>query len=366
MRKKRSKTRPRRTHRFIKESEGARQSLREAVSRHTRETMLPFPHIGQLRHLAVHLARGSDPAPEQAPPGPVMYRGTVKIHGTNAAVLQTGPGSELRCQSRTRLIDERADNHGFAAFVGLRRASFEKLFSKVRASLDAEQADAPCHLFGEFAGQGVQKGVAVSSVPKFFAIFAVCVDGRFLDLALFPDLRDDSSRIFNVLDFGTWALEVPFDAPLSVSEAIEALTAAVAQSCPAGKQLGVVGPGEGLVWQPVNAVEETSLWFKSKGEAFQVVVADRLAASQAEASGSKECARLFAEATLTPERVRQGGEAGRETGVGALNAAVAWCVADALREEGVLLQPLPTAVEERGLRSALQRRAQELLAGVVG
>jgi hypothetical protein len=73
----------------------------------------PFPHIGNFRKLNSDVEK----AMVQFPNEEVLYRGTVKIHGTNAAVSQRLSGGEISRQSRNRLLDAGEDNFGFSEFV---------------------------------------------------------------------------------------------------------------------------------------------------------------------------------------------------------------------------------------------------------
>lgn len=224
--------------------------------------MLSFPPVGHLRHLAALFEKCPDVVPSGA--AVLQYRGTTKIHVTNAAV-GLPKGSNLACQSRTRVVDEDRNNHGSAAFVGQRRVEFEGRFARFREGLPSEDADGPCHIFGEFAGRGIQRGVAVSGLPKFF--FKVAPDGQpLMDVTVSPNAR----------------------------------------------------------------------------------------------------AQIFANATITPERVRQGLASAYEQGkIGpdSLGAAAAWCAEDALREESSLLVPVLTPSEARAFGVALRRVARGALVG---
>jgi hypothetical protein len=294
----------------------------------------PFPHIGHLRHLCGFLKKEEETA--TLPPR-LRYRGTVKLHGTNSAVAELTSGDELLlAQSRTRFVEVGADNCGFAAFVEERRAAFAALFARVRSELGLTDA-APCRLFGEFAGKGVQKAVGISEAPKFFAIFAVHAGDRFHDLEAFPGLWDEASRIFNVLQFGVWHLELlRIDAMSSLAE-VDAATEAVGRRCPGAAFLGLEGPGEGLVWQCLDRLEDSALWFKSKAEATPAALPDGAGGQSLEAR-----AKAFAAAVVTPARLEQAEEAARlagKVGAAAIGAIVVWIAEDALREEGQELAP---------------------------
>ena len=281
-------------------------------------TFRAFPHIGQLRHLCKTLNHDEALHPTEV----MTYRGTVKLHGTNAAVLQSAPGESIMMQSRNRLIDKSCDNFGFAVFVEQRAEVFMKIFQKIR---DTTEAEGSIHLFGEFAGQGVQKNVAVSMVPKFYCIFAVALDGSYQDLQRFGSLGQPLHRIHDVLDFGTWSLELHRGQPEQSLAEVEAITSQVASICPVGSYFGIEGPGEGVVWQCLTALSETSLWFKSKGEDFVVSPAKLTTLT----GSSKSDAETFAKAVMTKQRLKQAKNECTELGIDAST----WAVQDVLREE---------------------------------
>jgi hypothetical protein len=81
---------------------------------------------------------------------------TEKIDGTNAAVVFTEDG-QIGAQSRSRLITVKDDNFGFARWVLDNHAELLKL--------------GPGHHFGEWWGQGIQRGYGLTE--KRFSLFNV-------------------------------------------------------------------------------------------------------------------------------------------------------------------------------------------------
>lgn len=78
-----------------------------------------------------------------------------KIDGTNACIVITDKG-EVGAQSRTRLITPKDDNYGFANWVDFNSAQLlEEL--------------GPGHHFGEWWGQGIQRGYDLKE--KRFSLF---------------------------------------------------------------------------------------------------------------------------------------------------------------------------------------------------
>lgn len=81
---------------------------------------------------------------------------TEKIDGTNAAVIITEDG-QIAAQSRSRLITVKDDNFGFARWCLENYAELMKL--------------GPGHHFGEWWGQGIQRGYGLTE--KRFSLFNV-------------------------------------------------------------------------------------------------------------------------------------------------------------------------------------------------
>ena len=92
---------------------------------------------------------------------PQKYRAKLKLHGANMAVRIQQDGG-LTCQSRNQ--DLEAGGFQFPLFVKERTAYFSGLAN-------------PAHelvVFGEWAGSGIQRSVAVSKIEqKVFFVFAV-------------------------------------------------------------------------------------------------------------------------------------------------------------------------------------------------
>jgi hypothetical protein len=82
---------------------------------------------------------------------------TEKIDGTNAAVVIGEDGTTIAAQSRSRLITPEDDNFGFARWVQDNAEELLKL--------------GPGHHFGEWWGQGIQRGYGLKE--KRFSLFNV-------------------------------------------------------------------------------------------------------------------------------------------------------------------------------------------------
>ena len=142
--------------------------------------MKKYPSINQFRNIVRtvrdnHDYQGKDeqgnPISRHISPYPkLMFKGTVKLHGTNAAVVLYKDG-RIQYQSRERVLSLQQDNAGFMTYMsGL---DLSKLFQGI-------PFEDYIVIYGEWCGGNIQKGVAITGLPKMFVIFDVVVDGVFL------------------------------------------------------------------------------------------------------------------------------------------------------------------------------------------
>ena len=276
------------------------------------------------------------------PEGPhtVSYRAKVKLHGTNAAV-QVTPEGTLECQSRERVIRPDDDNHGFARWVDTHRDAW------LRAIMPGTV------VFGEWAGPGIMKNVAVSKVTeKIFAVFAMLVPNG----AGGRDLIVDPSEITKILCprtpchvlpwYGELTVTVDWDASAEalapVLDRINAEVRAVEACDPWVKTtFGVEGTGEGLVFYPEGDRFTPDAFytrmFKAKGEEHKTV--GQKAPAQADPEVAKNLAE-FATLVCAPARLEQGAEAVMPGGasmrydVKRIGAFLGWVSKDVAKECG--------------------------------
>jgi len=238
-------------------------------------------------------------------PKPVVkFKGTVKLHGTNSGVCWYN--GEMWVQSRNNIITPENDNAGFAAFVKENNDCFADLFMEIkgRANIDVNDDRVIC-VFGEWAGQGVQKGVAISNIPKSFFIFGICLvdlhneDAKreWLDCS---NYRYPEHNICNINDYQTWEIEIDFNNPgLKQNELID-ITMKVEEECPVAKSFGHSGVGEGLVWQGFH--NGNHYIFKVKGEKHSISKVKTLASVDVEKLAS---INDFCDYAVTENRLNQ-------------------------------------------------------------
>ena len=224
--------------------------------------LIKMIEIGQFRNVIKDIdyinrfagvADFGEPIFEDKTPPVLTFTGTVKLHGTNAAVCYDG--LNIWAQSKNNIITPEKDNAGFAHFVHNNMNYFENLLKSLYKGY-------PIALFGEWAGKGVQPKVAISEIQKSFFIFGLKVHDIgwvHLDFHI-----EDHPIIFKITDFKTYDVEIDFSNPkLSQNKIIE-MVEEVETECPVAKMFGFPGIGEGIVFK--TYFKGKSFIFKAKGE----------------------------------------------------------------------------------------------------
>ena len=287
--------------------------------------MKKYPSIPQFREVVksiklTHDFKGLDedgkPIYKHTEPYPILQaQGTVKVHGTNAAIVVYKDGS-VKFQSRERELELTSDNAGFM---------LNMMNTDLSWILDNNIFSDYIAVYGEWCGQGIQKGVAVSQLSKKFIVFGVKIDNVWVkDIFKF---QDNKQNIYNINQFDNYSLNIDFNNPeLSQNKLIE-LTSLVEQECPVGWFFGIKGIGEGIVWT-INYNNQNYL-FKVKGEKHSVTNVKTLASVNVEEINS---INEFIENTVTENRLNQGLEhfSLDNSNIGDF---VRWVIADIIKEE---------------------------------
>lgn len=225
--------------------------------------MQAFHDIESLRHVCEDVKRHCDYAEKEVRPT-VRFRGTVKLHGTNGGVRVAG--TNVTAQGRNRVLTLTSDNFGFAHFTSGREHDFRMLAAIASRSISDEVT-----MYGEWCGQGIQKKVAVASLPKMFVVFAIYnhTTDAWIDIhEVSPSVEElaflNSKNIFLITQAPTFEVEIDFNNPTPAAELISQYTLQVEECCPFSATHGVEGMGEGIVW--VSYDYPVRLYFKSKGE----------------------------------------------------------------------------------------------------
>lgn len=224
--------------------------------------MKKWTSIEQFRHVVAYVQFQCE---QHGTPLPtLLFRGTVKLHGTNAGIRRFN--GEYHAQGRNTVLEPGQDNYGFAAWLHQRMLdpTFKQELDDAFNSISTVDDDVT--IYGEWIGKGIQSNVAVSQIQtRTFVIFGASVNDVYVpnnELLNMPSASD----VDNVLSAGVFFISVDFTNPEIAVTQLEEMTLAVEQSCPYGKLYGHEGIGEGIVWVCMDNPTESRLFFKTKGE----------------------------------------------------------------------------------------------------
>lgn len=348
-----------------------------------------FPHIEQLRDVLVSLKhKYQNPTQttdgwvfDETLPLPVVeFYGTVKLHGTNSAIIITS-NNIIYCQSRERIITPESDNMGFAKFVENIKPDLFKWFPHNLCE-EASLNNLDIEIYGEWCGQGIQKGVGISQLPRMFVIFAVKIGNRWCKPSELYKIEHPYSKIYSIFNGGNpqdsvdklmFRCVIDFNNINSPNAGTEKflkdlgkLTQSVEEECPFAKSLGVSGVGEGIVWREVydintrelcGDVNGDPLMFKVKGEKHKNVKEHAIVQMDAEkANNLSELVSMV----VTEQRLSQGLEKLREKGldISKKNTGefLKWITEDITRENSDILDA--SGLDKKEIFSAIQKESR--------
>ncbi len=303
-----------------------------------------------VRHRAKWLANavdadGNDIPDVQYTLPTIQFTGTVKLHGSNASINYDVKNMTFTPQSRNRELSLESDNAGFALWASTNTYFFDELVTEI---LEKNYGDFEnIVVYGEWAGPGIQSGVAISNIPKksffIFSIVGVNYEMRgdswhtvkthipLLEIDTIEDIEDET--IFNILTFPTWTLDIDFENPEEAQNTMISITNEVERECPVGRYFGVSGVGEGVVWT-AQLGPETLLSFKVKGEKHSVSKVKTLASVDIEKVNT---VKEFVSNVLTDARLNQGIEYLKEMNYEVTQKSTGhflkWIASDIFKEE---------------------------------
>lgn len=331
-----------------------------------------FPKIGQFRNAVKGLKQQASYSGKDEDGNPIYnpyvelptitFTGTIKLHGTNAGIGFLG--DEVWYQSRSNILTPLKDNAGFAAAFSATE-KVEKL-KEINKTLRTENNVDPNHIlviFGEWAGSGIQKGVAISELSKRFVVFGVrvvsqeCKDtGDYVYDVWLPceGVKDHDIDIYNVNDYESYKVDVDLQNPdLSRNKLVE-ITENVEKMCPFGKAFGIEGTGEGVVY--VGEYNGKVVRFKVKGEKHSASKVKKLANVDPERIKNIE---EFVEYSVTENRLNQAIEqvftsTSLEPDIKETGKFLKWVVGDIAKEEidtlsenGLCVKDVSTAISNK-------------------
>lgn len=208
--------------------------------------MIKFPSINQFRHVVNHVRQQArfmgldDEGNVIMNPAPVYptltFMGTVKLHGTNAAIVFKKDG--ITFQSRERIIAPGNDNAGFAAHMSEHPLALSTLYTNlVKQHGVNDLLDHTIAVYGEWCGGNIQKGVGITGLPKMFVIFAVRVNEEWVALPSSWYSGYTSASIYNIEQFPKWFYSINFENPEKAQNHLAALTQQVEDQCPVATTL---------------------------------------------------------------------------------------------------------------------------------
>lgn len=248
--------------------------------------MVKMPKIGQykdvvreVKHKATFagLDENNEPKYNSFAVLPTLhFKGTVKLHGTNAAIVYTWDPLqheyEVHIQSRNGVITPQSDNAGFATFAMTGKHNGELLtdilLSKIiQATPAMDYTPQTIAVFGEWCGGNIQSKVALNQLEKMFVIFSIKIDNVWMPVDRLQTVSCEEARTYNILNYPSFDMHIDFNKAEVFSNQLGDITLDVEKTCPVAKGFGVEGIGEGVVWKCVTeGYTESRFWFKVKGD----------------------------------------------------------------------------------------------------
>jgi len=343
--------------------------------------MVKFPSIEQFRSVVATVLRqynfagldeNGDAIYDTTRPKPTLtFKGTVKLHGTNAAV--SGNLSDgIWAQSRENIITPEKDNAGFAFFVESNKELFTELIASVFTKNEIDMLENTVTIYGEWAGGNIQKGVGITNIEKSFFIFGVKVtphttteEEAKVKPAYWVDnsyLKNPENRIFNIDDYPTWTIDIDFNMPQLVQNKLSELTLAVEEECPVAKAFGFSGVGEGIVWS--TTLNGNVHRFKVKGERHSSSKVKTLAAVDTE---KLESIQKFVEYAVTESRFNQALENvfPNEEPIqnNKLGDVIRWVINDVIKEEMDTM--VDNKIEPKDVNKYISSKVREMFFNLV-
>jgi hypothetical protein len=318
--------------------------------------MLRFTDINQFRNvvravLSRHDYKGQNEFDEpiyshDSPYPTIKFRGTVKLHGTNAGIVKYKDGYKF--QSRENTLSLSNDNYDFVrSMMGI---DYQSLF-------DCIQFNDHVAIYGEWCGGNVQGStVGIGGLPKMFVIFAVRIDDVYQDMSKYIHLKIEGKNVYNILQFENYEMEIDFNFPEKSIDKLIEITNNIEKCCPVAKYFGKEGVGEGAVWEYID--KNVRYIFKVKGEKHQSSRIKKLVSVNVE---EIENIRKFAEYAVTESRLNQGIEKLKlmnlPVDMTSTGEFIKWIVNDIIKEESDTI--VSNQIDVKKARSEISKKSAD-------
>lgn len=300
----------------------------------------------------------------------LKFLGTVKLHGTNASIYCDLSINNFIVQSKNNVITPEKDNYNFATYITPLAYKFTPLFEEIKKQLiNIENKIAI--IYGEWCGGNIQPNIALEKLPTMFVIFGIkIIDGTesyWLSADKVKSILDmnkeqlQESRIYSIYHFPTWKIDINFNQPQLVQNALVDITMNVEKECPVAKQLGVTGIGEGVVWENITehpVLVDIPLFFKVKGKEHSVSNVTSLAMVDTE---KVQSIADFVQKVVTENRLKQGLEYLTEQHLKPnyenTKVFISWIVQDCFKEEKDMI--VESGLKEKDVAQRIAIKAKD-------
>lgn len=311
---------------------------------------------------------------------PVVFVGTVKLHGSNFSVVYDTSSLRPYFQSRNKVLSD-ADkffNYQSIAFpktitdTGCLGTVFNTFFALSAGKNTLASLGNPDQVavFGELIGGTIQPGVALEKLPLQFVVFDVCgLKAGKRTYLTYEQLKQFGEHI-KAMAHACGAQEilscithyphftVSIDAfseasKLQAQTQLSIITAQVEAQCPMALAKGVSGTGEGVVWRSIGAAtrgpEGFGIRFKVKGDEHTNSKVRTLNPANAAKALAAQNLEEVCQAVCTDARMKQGLHYLRENDTpekDRKSTFMRWVVEDTLKEESDFIKEKGYAPEQ--------------------
>lgn len=190
---------------------------------------------------------------------------------------------------------------------------------------------------GEWVGEKIQKGVAISRLSRRLVIISAKINGNWVADTDYADIEAPEDDIYNISRAGTYRSVLFPEEPQRTIDQLEPLADAIAAQCPFAAAFDVTGEGEGIVWKFGPYIADSDLWFKTKGGRFKPTFTPAPKKPPVDQAERREAAKALAQAWCSEQRLEQGWDFLREKQIEqnmkGIGAFLKWLQLDILSEE---------------------------------